>query len=104
MEENVKLTLSEKMRNNAEAAEARFREKHREDVKLPGYIRLLYSGAEMIDRQTAENAELKVKLQEAMEALSDAASCDTCKNGTPKNCPMRSECGDDRALWQFRGN
>ena len=67
MEENVKLTLSEKMRNNAEAAEARFREKHREDVKLPGYIRLLYSGAEMIDRQTAENAELKVKLQEATE-------------------------------------
>ena len=104
MEDKVKLTLSEKMRNNAEAAEARFREKHHEEARLPGYIRLLYSGADMIERQEAENAELKVKLQEAMEALSDTASCETCKNGNPKNCPMRSECGDDRALWQFRSN
>lgn len=101
MEEVKKLTLSEKLRACADEGVARFKAKKGEDVRIPGYMRLMYSAASTIDSQDVAIDELKKQNQKLLQALAANASCDNCKSGPAKQCAVRGECGDDRGLWQF---
>lgn len=101
MEEVKKLTLSEKLRACADAGMGRYKEKHGEEARAPGHLRLMYSAASVIDSQDIVINELKGQNQKLLRVLAANASCDTCKSGPAKQCAVRGECGDDHGLWQF---
>ena len=101
MEERNDLTLAEKLKACADSVTEKIRAKHGEDARLPGYIRLMFSAADYIEKQQAEIDDLKDLCEEAHRALSESAACDTCKNGPAKKCNVRGECGEDHCLWEF---
>lgn len=99
--ESNAMSLVGKLIGCADEAADRFREKRGEDRKLPGYVRLLYSAAKVIQEQEEQLLEQQAKLEKAMAALSKTANCDTCRHGDTKKCPIRSECGCEFSLWEF---
>ena len=101
MEAKNDATLAEKLIACAEASAQRFRAKHGEEARLPGSIRLMFSAADFIEKQQSEILSLEDQNRKVMQALAEHASCDTCKSGPVKQCPVRGECGDDRSLWEF---
>lgn len=101
MEEVKELTLSEKLRAYVSRKEEQYKEKFGEEARIPGFLRLIYSAAAVLDSNAAKIAELEEQNQKLLQALAANASCDTCKSGPAKQCAVRGECGDDRGLWQF---
>lgn len=94
-------TMAIKLSGCAEEAAERFRKKIGEDIKLPGYIRLMYSAAKVITELCDQIREKDRQLDKAMSVLREAATCKTCKHGDSKKCPIRGECGKDHSLWEF---
>lgn len=101
MEERNELTLEEKLKACANQITERIQRKHGEDAKLPGYIRLMFSAADYIEKQRAEIDELKGLCEKAHRILAEEASCTTCKSGPEKKCNVRGECGKDHSLWEL---
>ena len=91
-----------KLSSCAEGASERFRAKRGEEVKLPGYIRLMYSAAKVITELYEYIQNQGQQLENAMSMLTEEASCNTCKNGEAKKCSIKSECGKDHSLWEFK--
>ena len=102
MEEVKELTLSEKLRACADKKVERLKEKYGEGAYVPGFLRLMYSAAAALDLQEAKIYELEGQNQKLLQALAVNASCDTCKRGPSKKCPVRGECGKERSLWEFK--
>lgn len=95
-------TLSEKLVDCADREAAWFRSRRGEEARLPASIRLLYSAAKNIDMLNAQLVELKDQAQALTRILSEQASCETCKSGPAKKCGVRSECSEDRTLWDLK--
>lgn len=93
--------MAVKLSGCAEVATERFKQKHGEEARLPGNIRLMYSAAKVMTELYESIQEKDRQLDKAIAALMDEASCDTCKNGDAKKCPIKKECGKDHSLWEF---
>lgn len=103
VDENVTpLDLPGKLYACAKQQEERYREKHGEDARLPGSIRLMYSAGGMLLVQKEQIAKLEDQLQALTGMLSDQASCGTCKSGPAKKCSVRGECGESKGLWSLK--
>lgn len=70
---------------------------------LPSFVRLKVAAAAAIEYLLSENAKAQAEKNAAVRDLTLAADCATCKCGPKKSCALKSECGADRALWQWRG-
>lgn len=94
-------TMAVKLSGCAEEAAERFKQKRGEEAKLPGYIRLMYSAAKVITECYECIQEQDQQLDRMSEVIRNNATCNTCKNGDAKKCPIKSECGKDHSLWEF---
>jgi hypothetical protein len=94
-------SMAIKLSGCADEAAERFRAKRGEEVKLPGYIRLMYSAAKVITEMYEHIQDQGQQLEKAMAVITEEASCNTCKNGDAKKCSIKSECGKEHSLWEF---
>ena len=93
--------MAVKLSGCAEEAAERVREKWGEEAKLPGYVRLMYSAAKVVTELYENFEEQNRKLKKAVSALTENASCVTCKHRCSKKCPVEKECGKEHLLWEF---
>ena len=94
-------SMAIKLSGYAKLAAERFREECGEERMLPGYIRLMYSGAKVITELCNQIQAKDKQLEKAVSVIREAATCKTCKHGDSKKCPIRGECGKEHSLWEF---
>lgn len=95
--------LAQKLRESSKKEVDRLNSKHGGIHQVPGYIRLKMTAASAIDHLISTCTQAQTEKEAAIRDLASAADCSTCKCGPRKSCSLKSECGEDRTLWSWRG-